>query len=81
MSAYINDDLLCNGSDDMFPKRCVLTGEWYVRSVGYFENDILSVFAALLGNSMGYKDDYLGLEVHLKIGKTISVVGVDSSSI
>lgn len=30
---YINNDDLCNDEEGMFPKRSVLTGEWYIRSV------------------------------------------------
>ena len=59
---YINDDDLCNDEEGMFPKRSWLTGEWYIRSVS-FEDDILSIATALLGTDLGYKDDYLGLEV------------------
>ena len=59
---YINDDDLCNDEEGMFPKRSWLTGEWYIRSVS-FEDDILSIETALLGTDLGYKDDYLGLEV------------------
>ena len=59
---YINDDDLCNDEEGMVPKRSWLTGEWYIRSVS-FEDDILSIETALLGTDLGYKDDYLGLEV------------------
>ena len=59
---YINNDDLCNDDEEMFPKRSVLTGEWYIRSVS-FEDDILSVETALLGTDLGYPDDYLGLEL------------------
>lgn len=59
---YINNDDLCNDEEGMFPKRSVLTGEWYISSVS-FEDDILSVETALLGTDLGYPDDYLGLEL------------------
>ena len=59
---YINNDDLCNDDEEMFPKRSVLTGEWYIRSVS-FEDDILSVETALFGTDLGYPDDYLGLEL------------------
>ena len=59
---YINNDDLCNDDEEMFPKRSVLTGEWYIRSVS-FEDDILSIETALLGTDLGYPDDYLGLEL------------------
>lgn len=59
---YISNDDLCNDEEGMFPKRSVLTGEWYIRSVS-FEDDILSIETALLGTDLGYPDDYLGLEL------------------
>lgn len=59
---YINNDELCNDSEEMFPKRSYLTGEWYIRSVT-FEVDTLWISTALLGTDLGYKDDYLGLDV------------------
>ena len=59
---YINNDDLCNDEEGMFPKRSELTGEWYISSV-LFEEDTLSIETALLGTDLGYKDDYLGLEV------------------
>ena len=52
---YINNDDLCNDEEGMFPKRSVLTGEWYIRSVS-FEDDILSIETALLGTDLGYPD-------------------------
>lgn len=63
ISDYINCDELCNDENDMFPKRCILTGEWYLRAI-YFENkEWLSISTAFIGKDLGYKDDYLGLEV------------------
>ncbi len=59
---YIDNDDLCNDEEGMFPKRSVLTGEWYIRSVS-FEDDILWIETALLGTDLGYPDDYLGLEL------------------
>lgn len=59
---YIDNDDLCNDEEEMFPKRSVLTGEWYIRSFS-FEDDILSIETALLGTDLGYPDDYLGLEL------------------
>lgn len=80
---YINDDDLCSDSENMFPKRSVLTGEWYISSI-CFEDEMLSVFSALLGTDMGFKDDYLGLEIHLKYKSDTNefvLYGIDSSSI
>ena len=80
---YINDDNLCNDSENMFPKRSLLTGEWYISSV-CFDARMLSIEVALIGLSLGYKDDYLGLEVYLKYEEETGqflVYGVDSSSI
>jgi hypothetical protein len=59
---YISNDDLCNDDEDMFPRRSVLTGEWYIRSVT-FEDNMLSIETALLGTDLGYPDDYLGLEL------------------
>lgn len=81
---YINNDELCNDSDNMFPQRSRLTGEWYIESI-YFENEMLSISSALLGLSWDLKpDDYLGLEIHLKYEQSDNqfiVYGVDSSCI
>ncbi len=80
---YINDDDLCNDSENMFPKRSLLTGEWYISSI-HLENGILSMEIALIGLSLGYKDDYLGLDIYMKYGKETKqflVCGVDSFSI
>ena len=80
---YIHDDDLCNDSENMFPKRSLLTGEWYISSI-HFGNGILSMEIALIGLSLGYKDDYLGLDIYMKYDegtKQFTVYGVDSSSI
>lgn len=80
---YINDDNLCNDSENMFPKKSVLTGEWYISSI-CFEDEMLSVSSALLGIDMGFKDDYLELEINLKYESDTNefvLYGIDSSSI
>ena len=69
----------------MFPKRSLLTGEWYIARV-FFENDILSLDTALLALEppLEFKTDYLGLEVHLYYDsetEQFTVYGIDSSSI
>lgn len=60
---YVNDDDLCNDDEDMFPRRCDLTGEWYLRGINFEYLNFLSIQTAFLGTDLGYKDDYLGLEV------------------
>ena len=84
IESYVNTDNLCNDDVGMFPCRSTLTGEWYLRSI-YFESmKYLSVSAALLGNSLGFKDDYLGLEVILQYDEQqqkLVVIGINSASI
>ena len=78
----LNDDL-CNDEEGMFPKRSVLTGEWYIRSVS-FEDDILSIETALLGTDLGYPDDYLGLElifIYDDESKEFAFDGINSSAL
>ena len=68
---YINNDDLCNDEEGMFPKRSVLTGEWYIRSVS-FEDDL------------GYPDDYLGLElifIYDDESKEFAFDGINSSAL
>ena len=80
---YINNDDLCNDEEGMFPKRSVLTGEWYIRSVS-FEDDILSIETALLGTDLGYPDDYLGLElifIYDDESKEFAFDGINSSAL
>ena len=69
--------------EGMFPKRSVLTGEWYIRSVS-FEDDILSIETALLGTDLGYPDDYLGLElifIYDDESKEFAFDGINSSAL
>ena len=82
--AYVNNDLLCNNDANMFPRCCLLTGDWYLREVYFDSREYLSVSAALLGNSLGYADDYLGLEVVLCFDEgtqAFKAVGINSESI
>lgn len=60
---YLNDEDYCNDDEDMFPKRKYLTGEWYLREINFEDIDYLSIQMAFLGTDLGYKDDYLGIEV------------------
>lgn len=65
ITAYINCEDLCNDDEDMFPRKCFLTGEWYVSEIDCEDMDWLSVQTAFIGTDLGHKDDYLGLDVHL----------------
>ncbi len=81
ITTYINTEDLCNDEENMFPRKSFLTGEWYVSEI-YFESmDYLSINTAFIGTDLGYKDDYLGLEVHLYYDKETSNFicnGIDS---
>ena len=82
--AYVNNDLLCNDDANMFPRRCLLTGDWYLREVYFDSREYLSVSTALLGNSLGHADDYLGLEIVLCFDENtqaFKVIGINSESI
>ncbi len=73
LSDYLSDDDLCNDEEEMFPRRSVLTGEWYVSEIASFDNEpemFFSVQTAFLGMDLGYPDDYLGLEVMLYYDET-----------
>jgi len=62
MQEYLSDPDLCNDDNDMFPRACNMTGEWYLRSVN-FEDDCIFMCAGFIGTDTGKKDDYLGMEV------------------
>ncbi len=62
ITEYLNCDDVCNDEEDMFPRRSLLTGEWYVSDINFEELDYLTVFVVFLGNDLGYPDDYLGLD-------------------
>ena len=70
---YLEIEDLCNDDENMFPRRCELTDEWYVGDITISECDeniFLSVEARFLGfyenTSIRFPvDDYLGLEVWL----------------
>lgn len=65
ITKYVNDDFLCNDMENMFPRRCFLTGEWYVSRIYFKSLNYLTINTAFLSTDLGYKDDYLGLEVLL----------------
>lgn len=60
---YVNCDDLCNDEEDMFPQRCMLTGEWYISEINFEDVNFLRICTSFIGTDLGYKDDYLGLEV------------------
>lgn len=81
---YINCDDVCNDDEDMFPRRSFLTGEWYLRSIYFEDLDFLSICTAFLGTDLGYKEDYLELEVFLYYNKELECFvfdGINSESI
>lgn len=81
---YVNCDDLCNDEEDMFPRRCFLTGEWYVSEIRFEDVEYLSICTVFLGTDLGYKDDYLGLDVILYYEKetgTFKFDGVNSEAL
>lgn len=81
ITSYIDDEDLCNDMEDMFPRKSRLTGEWYVSEIHFDSMEHLSVQTAFIGTDSGYKDDYLGLEVHLYYDEKTTeffVNGIDS---
>ncbi len=62
---YVNDDNLCNDDKGFFPRRCELTGEWYVNGIYFEERECLIIGTAFLGVYGDGKDDYLGLDVFM----------------
>lgn len=84
INEYVNCDDLCCDEEGMFPKRSVLTGEWYLRAVHFSELIFLSIGTALLGTDLGWKDDYLGLEFSFwydEEKQEFVLNGIDSASI
>jgi len=84
ITEYINCEDLCNDDEDMFPRKSFLTGEWYISEIRFDDTDYLSVQTALTSTDLGYKDDYLGLDVHLYYDKKtaeFTLDGIDSSAI
>ena len=65
ITEYINNENLCNDDENMFPRKSFLTGEWYISEIDFEDINYLSVQTAFVGTDLVYKDDYLGLEVHL----------------
>lgn len=63
LNEYFNDENYSNNDLESFPVLKYLTGEWYLREVSFEDIDYLSIEMAFLGTDLGYKDDYLGIEV------------------
>jgi GTPase SAR1 family protein len=85
---YVNDENTCNDDIVMFPRRCELTGEWYVGEIYFEDFNYLSVMTRFLGFHPNSKrmpiDDYLGLEVHFYYDEEQDKFifdGIDSSCI
>ncbi|WP_085833297.1 hypothetical protein [Clostridium merdae] len=93
IAQYLSDESVCNDDEDMFPRRCEMTGEWYVGEVELFGEDN-QISGYVLTRFLGYNspnsarmpvDDYLGLEVWVTFdqehGKFVFEGGLNSSSI
>lgn len=79
---YVNCDNLCN--ENYFPRPSMLTGEWYLSEINFEDIDFLSIRTAFIGIDLGYRDDYLGLEVTFCYNenlKSFLLTGVNSESI
>lgn len=71
ITAYLADEDVCNDDEDMFPRRCEMTGEWYVGEIELWKQNG-TILGSVLTRFLGYYphpsarmpvDDYLGLEV------------------
>ncbi|MDU7337447.1 MAG: hypothetical protein E7L17_04955 [Clostridium sp.] len=93
IALYLSDESVCNDDEDMFPRGCEMTGEWYVGEVELFKEDD-EIRGYVLTRFLGYNppgsarmpiDDYLGLEVWVMFdpeqGKFVFEGGLNSSSI
>lgn len=73
INLYLNDDLLCNNEENMFPKKSILDGKYYISSFSiskYSKKYIyISIEANFLGDFNNKLDDYLGLEVVILFNK------------
>lgn len=87
---YIHDDNLCfDGSEESFPVRSKLTGNYYINSVSYINhiNPVgyqIMIETRLTEHIPTGEDDYLGLEVTLftrSVNHNFEVWSIDSSSI
>lgn len=85
---YLNDEKLCNDELDMFPRKCEMTGEWYIGYIRFKDINYISVEVRFLGFHPDSKrmhiDDYLCLDVHFYYNKfkdQFIFDGVDSSCI
>ena len=87
ITAYLEEEDLCNDGEGMFPRRCEMTGEWYVADVYLTEEDG-QVYGNIMTHFLGYYpdscarmpiDDYLGLEVWLEYDRDRKVFCFDGS--
>lgn len=88
ISEYINDDFLCNDDSDMFPRRCEMTGEWYIADISFKKISYLNIMVHFLGFHPDSKrmsiDDYLGLDLifsYNKVKSEFTFEGINSSCI
>ncbi|MEW9095335.1 MAG: hypothetical protein AB2417_09665 [Clostridiaceae bacterium] len=93
ITEYLEDESACNDDLHMFPRRCEMTGEWYVGGIALREENG-RIWGSVFTRFLGYYphpsvrmpiDDYLGLEVWIEYDpehkKFIFDGGLDSSSI
>ena len=90
---YVNDEMMCNCDEGMFPRRDLLMGNYYVSQESYrlCQNDLIqgSVCTHLTEMFCGgvvttpVEQDYLGLEVWFDLMNdgSIEIIAIDSSSI
>lgn len=76
ITEYLGDENLCNDDIDTFPRRCEMTGEWYVGDIWLYEEKG-KIRGSISTRFLGYYptpsarmpiDDYLELEVWIEYG-------------
>ena len=93
ITEYLEDENLCNDDIDMFPRKCEMTGEWYVGDIWLYEENG-KIWGSISTRFLGYYpatsvripiDDYLELEVWIKYNseheRFVFDGGLNSSSI
>ncbi|WP_353097546.1 hypothetical protein [Tissierella praeacuta] len=93
ITEYLEDEGACNDDEYMFPRRCEMTGEWYIGDIRLYEENG-RIWGGVFIRFLGYYpaptvrmpiDDYLGLDVWVAYdqeqGKFVFDDGLDSSSI